>query len=355
MDLYDLGWNSFFEKGFRQFENDGSMVARVAREHKNLYLALSEQGELMAEVSGKFRFQADSRGKYPTVGDWVVLSIRPNEDRATIHALLPRQSAFLRKVAGLHTEEQVLAANIDTVFIVCGLDGNFNLRRIERYLTLAWESGAMPVILLNKCDLCAEIELRAGEVESLAVGVPVHVISAVENRGFDALGEYFTRGKTGALLGSSGVGKSSIINRLLGEERLRIGEVSECDSRGRHTTTRRELMILPGGGLVIDTPGMRELQVWGDEQGLQQAFEDIEELAAACRFRDCTHRKEPGCAVQAAIASGRLDSGRLRSYLKLKKELEHLAARQILKANRIEKMKWKEISRIQRTYKKKAN
>lgn len=352
MHLMDLGWNSFFETSFERFKSDSYLAARIGQEHKSNYIVLYENGELTAEISGKFRFEAESRAKYPTVGDWVVISIPTNNERAIIHALLPRQSAFVRKEAGVLTEEQVVAANIDTIFIVCGLDGNFNLRRIERYLTLAWESGAMPVILLNKSDLCQQLEMRISEVESMAVSVPVHAISASNGTGFEAFEKYLIHGKTAAYLGSSGVGKSSIINRLLGEERLQIGEVSNADSRGRHTTTYRQLIILPNGGMVIDTPGMRELQVWGDEEGFKQAFDDIEELATNCRFRDCAHQSEPGCAVQAAISDGRLDAERYQSYLKLKREFRYLAARQSMKANAVEKLKWKQITQMQKSYKK---
>ncbi|MDD4052467.1 MAG: ribosome small subunit-dependent GTPase A [candidate division Zixibacteria bacterium] len=354
MQLIDLGWDSYFENKFELYKTQGLVPARITRENRQNYLVWSEAGELSAEVSGRFRHEAEGKGDFPTVGDWVAMAARPEEGRGVIHALLPRKSAFLRKVAGVVTEQQVIAANIDTVFIVCGLDGNYNLRRIERYLSLTWESGAMPVVLLNKADLCPEVEERQGEVESVAIGVPVRVISATQNQGLDILREYLQPGRTAAFLGSSGVGKSTIINRLLGTERLAVGAVREDDSRGRHTTTSRELVLLPDGGLVIDTPGMRELQVWGDEDGLRQTFEDIEALAFDCRFRDCRHAEEPGCAVRAAIENGTLDSGRLDSYLKLQKELKYLAARQAMKPNAVEKERWKKISRMARDFKKKG-
>jgi ribosome biogenesis GTPase / thiamine phosphate phosphatase len=354
MQLIDLGWDSYFDKQFEPYKTQGLVPARIIRENRLNYLTGGETGEFLAEVSGRFRHDAEGKGDFPTVGDWVAVAARPDEGRAIIHALLPRKSAFLRKVAGVVTEQQVIAANIDTVFIVCGLDGNYNLRRIERYLSLTWESGAMPVVLLNKADLCPEVEKRQGEVESVAIGVPVRVISAAQNQGLDVLREYLQPGRTAAFLGSSGVGKSTIINRLLGADRLPVGEVREDDSRGRHTTTSRELVLLPDGGLVIDTPGMRELQVWGDEDGLKQAFEDIETLAADCRFRDCRHESEPGCAVRAAIDDGALDSGRLDSYMKLQKELRYLAARQTMKPNAVEKERWKKISRFARNLKKKG-
>jgi ribosome biogenesis GTPase / thiamine phosphate phosphatase len=351
MNLTDLGWNSRFRELFGSYHNEGLIPARIAQEHKSIYFAIGETGEYMAEISGKFRYEADSKQRFPTVGDWVAISER-EQGKAVIHALLPRQSAFIRKEAGVRTAEQVVAANIDNVFIVTGLDGNFNINRIERFLTLAYESGAMPIILLNKCDLCDNLESIISEVEARAIGTPVLAMSAVNGSGIDGLLTYLKAGKTAAFLGSSGVGKSSIINRLLGENRLKVNALREDDSRGRHTTTHRELVLLPNGGIVIDTPGMRELQVWGNDQGLKEVFEDIEEIAANCRFRVCSHQQEPGCAVQESIADGRLEATRFQSYLKLKKEIRYLEARQILKANAVEKLRWKQISKIQNSIKR---
>jgi ribosome biogenesis GTPase len=351
MSLIDLGWDSFFEKSLESGDNRNLAPARIGRENRQNYLAYFEHGEIICEISGRYRYDNNGRGNYPAVGDWVGVEVGPDRNRAIIHKLLPRKSAFLRKVAGKTTEEQVIAANIDTIFIVCGLDGNYNLRRIERYISLTWESGATPVILLNKADICSRVEECQNEVAEIAIGVPVYTISASQNQGIDVISEYILPGRTSAFLGSSGVGKSTIINSLAGEKILKVNEVSDMGSRGRHTTTHRELVILPGGGVVIDTPGMREIQVWGDEDGLHQAFNDIEELAANCHFRDCRHLREPGCAVRAAIDDGSLDSGRLKNYFRLMKELRYLASRQKKKASAIEKEHWKKISMISRKMK----
>jgi ribosome biogenesis GTPase len=328
MNLEELGFTAEFEEHFRALNLDGCRPGRVAREDRKHYLVYTEVGELLADVTGKLRHGAASKGELPAVGDWVAVAARVSEGRGTIHAVLPRTGCFVRKEAGVVTEEQVLAANVDTAFLVTGLDGNFNVRRIERYLTLAWESGASPVVVLNKADICADVAQRVSEVETATGGVPVLALSALTAEGLQALQPHLEPAKTVVFLGSSGVGKSTIINHLLGEERLRVQEVREDDSRGRHTTTNRELHLLPGGALVIDTPGMRELQLWGTEEGLERAFADIEELAQQCRFRDCGHAHEPGCAVRAAVADGRLDAKRLKSYEKLRRELEHLALRQ---------------------------
>ncbi len=352
MNLIELGWNPFFMERFEEFAAQGHVAARVVREHTHIYAVWAEAGEFAAEVSGKMRHAAAGRGDFPTVGDWVAVQPRPEEGKATIHALLPRKSAFVRKEAGGKTEEQVVAANVDTAFLVSGLDGDFNPRRIERYLTVAWDSGATPVVVLNKADLCEDVAARIEEVEAVAFGVPVLVASAKSNAGVEALREHFGTGKTAAFIGSSGVGKSSLINALVGAARQYVQDVREDDSRGRHTTTYRELVPMPGGGVLMDTPGMRELQLWSDDDGLTRTFDDVEELAAQCRFRNCMHGNEPGCAIKRALEEGALDAGRWSSYLKLKGELRHVAARQDDKARLEQKVREKDFGKMVKQMKK---
>lgn len=348
----DLGWNTFFAEHFSKYQGHDFSPLRVMRENRESYIAQGEAGEFYCEVTGKYRFEHTLKSQYPTVGDWVVASIIPNETRALIHGILPRRTSLSRKVAGDVTEEQTVAANIDTIFIIAGLDSNYNVRRIERFLAIAWESGAIPVVLLNKTDLCPEFAQRKLEVEALAPGVEVYALSAQSQADLENIRKYFQRGQTCAFLGSSGVGKSTLINALLGTGRLETNAVSTLGSRGRHTTTFRELIFLPGGGMVIDTPGMREIQVWGDDEGLEQTFGDISELSLQCRFKDCSHSNEPGCAVLAAIGAGTLEPKRLASYLKLKNEYAYLSDRRTMKASAIEKARWKEISKYGKTLKR---
>jgi ribosome biogenesis GTPase len=346
-NLEDFGWNLFFQEHFQALRISDTVPSRVITESRGSFQVYSQYGELTARISGKMRYYAGVEKEYPAVGDWVVIKPLINEQKGIIHAVLPRKSKFSRKVAGERTEEQIVSANIDTVFIVSGLDGgrNFNLRRIERYLTLAWSSGATPVIVLNKVDLCPDIDGYVRSVEGIAPGISIHPVSAKEQIGLGALRNYLTKGNTAAFLGSSGVGKSALINALLGAEKQETGEVRGDDRMGRHTTTKRELILLPGGGIVIDTPGMREIQMWAGEEDIQGAFHDIEMLARRCRFNDCSHNLESGCAVRAAIDRGDLDPARLESYRKLQNELIYLVSREEGSTRLYEKLKYKKIAK----------
>lgn len=331
MTLEDWGWSPFFAEKFKPWEKSGYLPARVIRGEKNYFRVWSLQGEMTVRFTGKIRHKAGGRADLPVVGDWVVVEPLPN-NRGTIHALLERKSSFSRNLPGTRKgkdriEQQVIAANVDLVFIVSGLDRDFNLRRIERYLTLVSSSGANAVILLNKTDLCENPEDCKAQVEAIAGNSPVHLCMAQDARQLAILFNYMRPGETIALLGSSGVGKSTILNGMLGEERQKIAAVSLSDGKGRHTTTHRELILFPNGGILMDNPGMRELHLWGGTEDLSESFADIENLAVNCKFRDCQHKTEPGCAVTAAIEAGTLSSERLSSYHKLKDELSNLQQR----------------------------
>lgn len=295
----------------------GLSLCRVVLQEKGLYQIADAAGTHQAKVSGRFQYDAKTVSDFPAVGDYVMAELFG--DTAVIHVLLPRKSVFLRKAAGSAKTEQVVAANVDTVFLCMALNNDFNLRRLERYLTVAWDSGAAPVVLLTKKDLCDDLTSKLAQVESAAAGTEILTVSALEEDGCQAITQYLIPGKTLAFVGSSGVGKSTLINRLLGEDRLKTNGLRN-DDRGRHTTTHRALIVLPGGAMVIDTPGMRELGMWDAGEGLSSAFADIEALAARCRFKDCTHRTEPGCAVRLAVERGQLSQARLLSYEKLKTE-----------------------------------
>jgi ribosome biogenesis GTPase len=351
VDLATFGWSRRLEEAFAPFAAQGLVPGRVAREHTHIYTVQSQAGEHLARVTGRFRHEAQRRQDFPAVGDWVVLAPGAGKDDTQIHAVLPRTSKFSRKVAGNIPEEQVIAANVDTIFLVSALDRDFNLRRLERYLVVGRESRARPVIVLNKADLHNAVAAAVAEVAAIADDVPVHAVSCLGETGMDALQPYLRRGETVALLGSSGVGKSTIVNRLLGVERQRTREVRESDRRGRHTTTSRELIAMPGGALLIDTPGLRELQLWEAGEAVRETFDDIQALAGDCFFRDCRHEDEPRCAVKAAVERGRVPPGHLANFHKLKRELEALAARQDPREAQNRKRRWKTMSKAVRNHK----
>lgn len=323
VNLEQLGWNDSFAAQFKTFAADDYIPGRIAREDRGRYSVWTADGEVSGEITGAFRHEHISPAEFPAVGDWVAVEPIPGESKGRIHAVLPRRTVFMRTAAGGTSDAQVAAANVDIMFLVSGLDHDFNVRRIERYLTLAYESGARPVILLNKMDLADDLDSNIAEVEQVAFGVPVHAMSAIDRAGVDVVRRYLAPGVTGAFVGSSGVGKSTLINALAVESLMATSAVREDDSRGRHTTTYRQLFLLPQGGLLIDTPGMRELQMAGSGEGLSNAFADVEALASQCRFRDCSHNSEPGCAIRASIEDGSLDASRYAAYTKLQKEIAY--------------------------------
>ena len=361
--LRELGWSSFFDDQFGEHAAAGLAPARVAVEHRGAYVIYGQSGELVAELAGrmqgdyvrhdpgKLKFAPRVTARLPAIGDWIAASVRPEERRATIHATLPRRTRFSRKQPWNPTEEQVLAANIDTVFVVSALSAATdvhdprNLRRLERFLAMAHESGARPVLLLTKADLRADAQEQARALGVL--GVDVVLTSALEREGLVSLEPYLALGQTAALIGSSGAGKSTLINAILGEDLLATSELAR-NGVGRHTTAHRELVRLPTGGLMVDTPGLREIQLWDSDDGFAGAFADIDELASSCRFRDCSHESEPGCAVTGAMKTGALDPGRLKSLRKLQRELAHLERKQGVRGAADRKHMYRSLSRAAR-------
>ena len=341
MQLSFLGWNPKFAAAFARHASSGPVPGRVVQQFNHLYTVATESGDLRAQLSGRLRYEA-TPNQIPVTGDWVVLRVPEQDGLAQIVEVLPRLTRFSRRAAGKGDREQVIAANIDYAFLVTGLDNDFSPRRIERYLAAAWDSGATPVVILNKLDLCSDLPPRLRAVEEVAAGTAIYAVSALRGDGLEQLERYCEPGQTVALLGSSGVGKSTLINRLVGTESQSTQPVRE-DGRGRHTTTRRELLFCSRGGMVIDTPGMRELQLWDDDEGLQITFDEIETLARNCRYRDCRHQGEPGCAVLEAVNEGTLSAERLSSMHKLQRELAFLDRREDPMADLAEKRRWKNI------------
>ncbi|HEV2196838.1 MAG TPA: ribosome small subunit-dependent GTPase A [Candidatus Acidoferrum sp.] len=345
MSILRWGWNDYFEAIWKDADRGDTVAARVIAQSRGVWRVAGDFGECPAEAAGKLRLAAEQGADWPAVGDWAAVELRDQGSAAQIHEVLLRRSQFVRKMAGKKIAEQVMTANVDIALLVSALDGDFNPRRIERYLSQCWESGARPVIVLNKADVCETPQETIEAMEKVAMGVSVCAVSAKIGLGFDELEKHLAPGQTIVLLGSSGVGKSTIVNRLLGCDIQGVQEVRESDSRGRHTTTAREIFVLPNGALLMDTPGLRELQLWDADDGISQTFADIESLAVRCRFGNCRHQGEPGCAVQAAVAAGEVDTGRLANWRKLQRELEFLQRKIDPDARQNEKQRIKQLMR----------
>lgn len=348
LDTY--GWSQALQEEFTPYHAAGLLPGRVILQQRGLYGLATPAGELRGQISGRLAREA-LPGGYPAAGDWVALSPE-GEGEATIHHVLNRRTAFVRKASGPGGGMQIVAANVDVAFLVASLNADLNPRRLERYLAAAWQSGAAPVVLLTKADLCEDVAGAIGDVEAFAGGAPVLALSSTRGEGLDAVLGHIPPGRTAVMVGSSGAGKSTLANALLGEEHMVTREIREADARGRHTTSHRELILLPGGGLLLDTPGMREFGLWDSEEGVSAAFEDIEALAATCRFGDCGHTNEPGCAVRTAIEGGGLDQARWASYQKLGRELSFLESKEDPALRAAKKRQWVEITKAQRAGKK---
>lgn len=332
MTIRQYGWNEYWINqwnglGIQDTASKALIPGRITGDFGSKYRIRTDDGEKWGELPGRLRHSLEASGEYPAVGDWI-LAKSADGGPLIIHSLLPRRSVISRRAAGNQPREQIVAANVDTLFLVSALNDDYNLRRMERYLIMAWNSGASPVILLTKADLCPDPEAKIAEMELAAPGVPVHAVSAHTGSGLESLQRYLGEGQTIALTGSSGCGKSTLVNWLCGSDLQLTQDVREGDSRGRHTTTHRELFLLPDGGVIVDTPGMRELQLWEDEGGLDLTFADIGRLSQRCRYTDCRHEREEGCAVKEAVRSGELEAKRLQSYRKTQRELQFQAAKE---------------------------
>jgi ribosome biogenesis GTPase len=349
--IEQYGWSDALRLAFEPHARAGHIPGRIIVQQREAHLVVTDGGNLSARLSGRLRHEAREAG-HPAAGDWVALSAKAGEDKATIHAVLPRRTAFVRRAADSVQTLQVIAANIDVVFVVTSMNADLNPRRLERFLAAAWQSGAKPVVVLTKADLCEQPEVQAAEVAALAAGCPVLIVSAREGLGLGSLMDHILPGETCVLIGSSGVGKSTLVNVLLGEKRMATQEIRAADARGRHTTSHRQVVLLPGGGLILDTPGIREVGLIDADEGLSTVFDDIEHLAQNCRFRDCGHSSEPGCAVRGALDEGLLDAGRWAHFQKLSREVTALGVTKDRMAQEVERRRQAMLQKAYRSNKK---
>ena len=352
--LEDWGYDPAHQDAFASVSASGTVPARIIEEQRDGYRVMTSFGEGRAVMAGRLRHEALDRAALPAVGDWVVLRLPPDSEHGIVQEVLPRRTALLRKEAGATTTAQVVASNVDDVLLLSSLNSDLDPRRIERYLAAIWESGAQPCIVLTKADLCPDPEAAIDALADVALGVDVIVVSAQEGQGLEAFERFLTPGTTIALVGSSGVGKSTLVNALAGEDVQRVDVIRARDERGQHTTTARRMMQLPSGALWVDTPGMREFGLWEADEGLGEVFDDIEALATICRFRDCGHDTEPGCALHEAVESGDLDPGRIDAWQKLQRELAYIARKQNQRAHLAQKQQQKRFGRMVRSITKEA-
>jgi ribosome biogenesis GTPase len=350
--INDYGWSEDLQQAFTPYAERGWTPARVIVQHRGLYRLVGEAGETSAQLTGHFTHNAEAGG-HPVVGDWVAVEAR--DGTGAIQAVLPRHGAFTRKAAGTGRDAQVVAANVDTALLVAALNADFNPRRLERYLIATHQSGARAVVLLTKTDLCADVAAARAEAVAVVQDTLVIALSAVTGEGMAALEDLLEPGQTAVLLGSSGAGKSTLVNLLAGTDRMATQAVRAADGRGRHTTTHRELVLLPSGVLLLDTPGMRELALWDADEAASDLFEDIRAIEGACKFKDCGHGSEPGCAVRAAMEAGELDPGRFAAWGKLQRELAFHARQEDPEAQAIHRRRWVQIAKAQRAQKKRRD